>query len=110
MSIVPLDLLALQMRHHRLDREVSHLDRILHDQPVDVRRRAAPSRDCRGVEADEPDLARPAVLLEHAHHRERGRFVRAEDAVHARLPSGVFRLLRIDSAFLYAPSTSAPPY
>ena len=36
-----------------------------------------------GVEADEMQLPRPAVVLEHAHRREARRFVRAEDPVDA---------------------------
>ena len=41
------------------------------------------------VEADEPHLARPAVVLQHAQHRQRRRLVRAEDAVDAEAAVGL---------------------
>ena len=50
-----------------------------------------------GVEADEPHLARPPVVLEHAHHREADRLVRAEDAVDRQAAVG--RLERAQERF-----------
>ena len=79
----PLDLLALDVRHHRLHPQIAHLHRVLHDQAVERAVAQPLDQVRRGVEADELDLAGPPVLLQHAHHREGGRLVGAEHAVHA---------------------------
>ena len=49
------------------------LHRILHDEAVDAAVAQALDEIRRGVEADELHLAGPAVVLQHAQHRERRR-------------------------------------
>ena len=76
-----VDLFATKVLHHRHHAQVAHPHRILHDERLD--RAVAKPRDqtVGRIEADELDLARPAVVLQHAHHGE------ALDSFGAKMPS-----------------------
>ena len=78
-----LDLLAAQVLDQGHDAQIAHAHGILDDERFDRAAAKAGKQPVGCIEADELHLARPAVVLQHAHHRERARFVRRKDAVDA---------------------------
>ena len=89
-----LDRTALKVLDHGLHTEITHVDRILHDERIDVPVAQALHERVRGVEPDVLHLAGPSARLQHAQQRERVRFVRGEDAVELERSIGPAELMQ----------------
>src|SRR5262245_386724 len=79
-------LVALDVRDDRLDALVTHVDRVLQHEAVDGAVGHTFDERVGRIEADELHPARPAVVLKDAHHRQRRRLVRREDAIDVHRP------------------------